>query len=192
MSVNTLEQIQCFHCGQVCNDTFWSGEKPFCCYGCKTVFEILEANDLCEFYNLNDRNVTPLKMVNHEAFHYLEQPEIREKILTFDSEAFARVSFFVPAIHCISCIWLLENLKRIDKGILRSEVNFTRKTVVVDFNPGLLQLGRLAGLLSSLGYPPKITLGTEEHAEPVTDRSLIIKLSVAGFCFGNAHKNLTT
>jgi len=29
-------------------------EKPFCCYGCKTVYEILKESNACEYYNIEN------------------------------------------------------------------------------------------------------------------------------------------
>jgi P-type Cu+ transporter len=180
-----VTEVKCYHCAQPCDEMHWVEEKPFCCYGCKTVFEILSANHLCEYYRMDERIGNSLKGVLNDAFGYLDDTPIRKKIIAFDSDSFARVSFYTPAIHCISCIWLLENLHKIETSILRSEVNFAGKTVTVDFDPGRIHLSRIASLLASLGYTPKINLDAEQRARPVTDRSMIYKLSVAGFCFGN-------
>lgn len=180
-----ITDLQCYHCGQPCEEILWFEEKPFCCYGCQTVFEILQTNDLCEYYNLESRTGISVDAVKNELYDYLDEPSIRRKILTFDSDTFAKVSFTIPAIHCISCIWLLENLQRIQVGIVRSEVNFTRKTVAVDFDPTTISLSAVVNLLASLGYVPKITLDTDESRKPAADQSLILKLSIAGFCFGN-------
>ncbi|MBA4053335.1 MAG: heavy metal translocating P-type ATPase [Marivirga sp.] len=192
MMVNSVAEEQevvagekCYHCGQLCDETHWLDNKPFCCYGCKTVFEILNVNDLCEYYRIEDRSGNSLKGVTNDTFSYLDEANIRKKIIAFDSDNFSKVSFYIPSIHCISCIWLLENLQKIEKAILRSEVNFTGKTVTVDFNPGQIKLSRIASLLASLGYAPKINLDSEENTGPAVNRSLIYKLSVAGFCFGN-------
>src|SRR5690606_2608132 len=118
-----LEELKCYHCGQACEDTLWLQEKPFCCYGCKTVFEILKENDLCEYYNLEKNPGIQRNKVSEETYAYLNEPEIRKKVLTFDSVSFSKVNFYVPGIHCVSCIWLLENLQKLNGGILRSEVN---------------------------------------------------------------------
>ena len=44
----------CYHCGTLCRDaTFMQADKAFCCHGCLTVFEILSANGLTDFYQLS-------------------------------------------------------------------------------------------------------------------------------------------
>ena len=177
--------LKCYHCGEPCDDTVWMEEKAFCCFGCKTVFEILSENDLCEYYDLEKNPGIQLRHVSEETYAFLNEKDIRKKVVSFDSENFARVQFYVPAIHCVSCIWLLENLQRLNAGVLRSEVNFSRKTVTIDFSPGKVALGSLAKLMASLGYAPKINLDQDASIKPPTDKSLILKLSIAGFCFGN-------
>jgi len=190
--MNVLEksvetQLCCYHCGTVCEETLWIQNKSFCCFGCKTVYEILHANDLCEYYSLDKNPGVQLKEVSSESFSYLDDREVRKKVVTFDVNDFVRVQFYIPAIHCVSCIWLLENLQKLKSGIVKSEVNFARKSVTIDFNASDVRLSEIARLLASLGYAPKINLENEADATSGkrTDRSLIIKLAVAGFCFGN-------
>ncbi len=179
------EKIMCYHCGQPCDETLWLDDKSFCCYGCRTVFEILSANQLCEYYALDRNPGLQLKDADPEAFQYLDEADIRKRILEFDSETFARATFHIPSIHCVSCIWLLENLHKIDKGIIRSEVNFVQKKATIGFNPEKIRLSAVARLLTSLGYLPAISLDSETPAQPQTDPSLVLKMAVAGFCFGN-------
>jgi len=178
-----VQAVACFHCGQPCEETLWLNEKVFCCYGCKTVFEILNDNDLCEYYTL-DKNPGISSNAEEETFTYLDAPDIRKKVIEFDSPTFARVQLYVPAIHCASCIWLLEHLERLNEGILKSEVNFARKTVWINFNPQKIVLSTIGNLLAKVGYTPQISL-EKETKKKTTDYALVTKLALAGFCFGN-------
>lgn len=179
--------LLCYHCGEACDDTLWKDDKAFCCYGCQTVYEILSSNDLCEYYDLEKNPGTQLRYVSEETYSFLDERDIRKKILAFDSDDFSRVQFYVPAIHCVSCIWLLENLQKLEHGVLRSEVNFVRKTVTIDFKPQAVNLSALARRIASLGYAPKINLDAEIKIKPSAtyDKPLVLKLAIAGFCFGN-------
>jgi Cu+-exporting ATPase len=150
-----------------------------------TVYEILSANRLCQYYDLEKNPGRHLNAPGEEDFLFLDDADIREKVIAFDSPSFAKVTFQIPAIHCISCVWLLEKLHKIHRGILRSEVNFPRRKVYIDFDPRSIALSTLARLLASLGYGPEINLEAEHAVKPRVDRSLVIKISVAGFCFGN-------
>lgn len=185
MSVAVAESVACFHCGQPCDEAVFCNDKPFCCVGCKSVYEILNENNLCEYYALQRNSGVSLRDAHPAVFAYLDEPQIRKKLLTFDSRDLAKVTFNIPSIHCVSCIWLLENLRRLNPGVLRAEVSFGKKSVAVDFDPAQVTLGGVAGLLSSLGYPPAINLDAGDEKPAGYDRTLVYKLAVAGFCFGN-------
>ena len=187
MPTAVIETVKCFHCGDPCDEPIYINEKAFCCDGCKTVFEILNANDLCEYYQLDGYSGSSLKNIQSGSFGYLDADDVRKKLLSFDSPNLSKVTFYVPAIHCVSCIWLLENLRRLNAGILKGEVVFGRKTISIDFDPTTVTLSKIADLLASLGYPPVISVedSDKKGQQPVTDRSLLYRLAIAGFCFGN-------
>ncbi len=178
-------KVSCFHCGLVCEEnSITSGSHSFCCNGCKTVYEILDDNNLCEYYSLDQKPGVSLRHVPEESYAYLDEKEVAKKVLSFSSDSFSRVQFYLPAIHCISCIWLLENLQRLNEGVIKSEVNFSRKQVTIDFNPSTVSLGTIARLLASLGYAPSISLQGQKIVAPL-NHTLITKLAIAGFCFAN-------
>jgi Cu+-exporting ATPase len=179
------QHVSCYHCGQPCEqEVLKADEKSFCCYGCKTVYEILAENNLCEYYNYQQTPGVNQRFVSEESFAYLDEPALQKKLLLFNSPDYAAVSFFVPNVHCISCIWLLENLQRLNKGIVKSEVNFAQKTVKIDFNPAVISLGAVARQLAAIGYAPQVNLEGKKESGTNT-KSLVLKLSIAGFCFGN-------
>jgi P-type Cu+ transporter len=183
MSAEVNQKLTCYHCGEQCDEAHEFQNKTFCCFGCKTVFEILHTNNLCEYYHLYDAPGSAIKPVD-EDLAYLDEPGIRSKVVQYDIQHAARVDLFIPAIHCVSCIWLLENLQKLMEGIVRSRVNFACKTVSIDFNSEKIRLSSIAQLLASLGYSPKITLDQPKGKTLFADQ-LLLKLAVAGFCFGN-------
>jgi Cu+-exporting ATPase len=183
---DVVTETRCFHCGELCEEIHWHDEKPFCCGGCETVYEILDSNNLCEYYSLNQRpgiKADPAAIAN--TYAYLDEPEIRKKVIDFESDSYCSVQFHVPSIHCVSCIWLLENLTKLNTGFIHSSVNFSKKTVSIDYNPKLISLGSVASLIASLGYVPRITLDQHQPKNQTRDSSLVLKLALAGFSFGN-------
>ena len=176
----------CFHCGQnIEKERISFDEKIFCCNGCKSVYEILNLNNLSDFYELNKKSGIRPNDENNSQFDYLDTPEIFEKVTDFSEGNTSLVNFKIPVIHCSSCIWLLESLQTLNPNINYSQVNFTRKTVQISFNHKELKLSELAKFLTSLGYKPVVNLETAEKKEESLDKSLVIKLAVAGFAFGN-------
>ncbi len=176
----------CFHCGQIIDkERIAFDEKIFCCNGCKSVYEILNINDLGNFYELNKRSGIRPNDENTSQFDYLDTSEIFEKVTDFSEGETTLVTFKIPVIHCSSCIWLLESLQTLNKNIKYSQVNFTRKNVQISFNHTELKLSELAKFLTNLGYKPIINLETAEKKEEFLDKTLLIKLAIAGFAFGN-------
>lgn len=177
---------QCFHCGQnIDKEQILFDEKLFCCNGCQSVYEILNIHNLDNFYNINKRSGIRPNNENNSQFDYLDTPEIFNKVIDFSEGGTTLVTFKIPVIHCSSCIWLLESLHAINKKIKYSQVNFTRKTLQVSFKEEELKLSELAKFLTNLGYKPIINLETAEKKHDKLDKSLLIKLAVAGFAFGN-------
>lgn len=178
----------CYHCGDDCNNEhIVFDEKDFCCHGCKTVFEILNQNDLCTYYDLEQNPGISLKSRKFDdKYAYLDNEEIAHLILDFNDAGKAKVTFFIPAIHCSSCIWLLENLYKLTDGINHSRVNFVKKEFSADFNPDIISLRKLLELLTTLGYEPNISLeDSNKKDDKFINRSLYLKIGVAGFAFGN-------
>lgn len=176
----------CFHCGQAIDkEHIRFDNKSFCCNGCKSVYEILNMNDLGNFYAMNKSSGIQPNEDNISQFDYLDTPEIFTKITDFSEGNTTLVTFKIPVIHCSSCIWLLESLQTLNKNINYSQVNFTRKNVQISFNQNELKLSELAKFLTNLGYKPVINLETGDKKEQKLDKTLIVKLAIAGFAFGN-------
>ena len=176
----------CFHCGLEIKkaDLIVFDNKDFCCKGCQTVYEIFSANDLGCYYDFeNSPGATPLDIEG--KYDFLDNEKILEKLLEFHEESTAVVSLTIPHIHCSSCIWILENLQRLESGIRSSMVNFNEKTVRITFNSNEVALKKIVNLLSAIGYEPYISLENYETGVKTEDRSLTYKLGVAFFCFGN-------
>ncbi|MDR1876158.1 MAG: heavy metal translocating P-type ATPase metal-binding domain-containing protein, partial [Flavobacteriaceae bacterium] len=175
----------CFHCGQSIEDTKVEfDDKNFCCNGCKTVYEILNQNHLENYYELNSKaGIKPEKGQNH--FEFLDTPQIFDKIIDYSEDGITLVTFKIPVIHCSACIWLLESLKGINKNIIYSTVNFTTKTVQVAYRNESYKLSELADFLTDLGYKPVINFETADKKPEKIDNTLLIKIGIAGFAFGN-------
>jgi len=181
--------LKCVHCGEDCgrNPIMHNGEA-FCCNGCKTVYQLLNQNKLYTYYNLED---TPgIKIETQEfdnQYAYLDKDEVKEKLYEFKEGDMVKITFYIPVIHCAACVWLLENLQLLNKGISFSMVNFIKKEVSVTFNEKEISLRKLVELLASIHYTPKITLDKKNESEERKEESkkLLIKIGVAGFAFGN-------
>jgi P-type Cu+ transporter len=119
-------------------------------------------------------------------FAYLEDETIISQLIQFRSQEQMNVTFSLPQMHCSSCIFLLENLHRIEPGITKSQAHFERKEVFVSFNPGIISLRKVVELLAFIGYEPAISLNDTTVPKKRSFNHLkIAELGVAGFCFAN-------
>jgi len=180
-----MTKTDCFHCGAECDSKpIYVDEKPFCCNGCKTVYEILNENDLSCYYDFEQApGAIPQELKSKYA--YLDNEKIVENLYDFIDDEVRVITFYIPHIHCSSCIWILENLDRLNNAIVSGIVNFPKKEIRITFNNAKISLRQVVELLSSIGYEPYISLEDTSITKPKIDRSLIYKLGVAGFAFGN-------
>lgn len=176
----------CHHCGEECETLHPEYEDlHFCCDGCMLVFQLLDEKDLCTYYDLEEHPGIQQKNVRRkEKYAYLEHTDIQDKLLRFREGKRAGVDFYIPSIHCASCLWLLEKLYALKEGILSSQVNFIKKEISIQFEWEKISLRELVELLDSIGYTPEINLQGSVEDKKV-DRKIIYKLGIAGFCFGN-------
>lgn len=180
---------ECVHCGQDCgkNPVIFDN-KPFCCNGCSMVYQILADRKLNRYYEMMPTPGIRLDQENSAGtrYAYLDNKEIGDKLLDFSDGGISRVNLFIPAIHCSSCIWLLENLHTLHPGIMHSHVNFVRKEVSITFRDTEISLRQLVELLHTIHYIPDISYNREKKDDhQKANRRMIMKIGVAGFAFGN-------
>ena len=107
------------------------------------------------------------------------------QLVDYQNDNLYRLGISLPSIHCSSCIELLEDLPSFYDGILGSEVNFEHRRCTVTASKDL-PLSFIAQLLEDIGYPPQISISQKfKEAEKTTNKNNLLKLAVAGFCFGN-------
>ncbi len=176
---------KCYHCGLDCNrEHIVFNEKDFCCTGCKTVYEILNQNKLGCYYDFETSPGTIPKDIQGK-YNYLDNPEISKKIIEFNDGINTVVNFYIPSMHCSSCIWVLENLNKLNTGVVQSMVNFPKKTVRITFKNDVVSLKETVELITSIGYEPYISLEDASVGKGKADKKLIYQVAVAGFAFGN-------
>lgn len=173
----------CYHCGdKIIGKPISKEDKDFCCSGCLTVYEILSDNGLDKFYEFNQQSGIKPATEGNAKYTALDVPEIFDDFIEFKNDDVYIVTFFLPAIHCSSCIYLLENLEKLNEDILNSETNFTARTISLTIKKNR-KLSEVATLLESIGYKPELRRGKENKSS--YDKKLLLQLGVAGFAFGN-------
>ena len=162
--------------------------------GCRQVYLLLNENGLCNYYDFEKNPAIKAKgKFMGDRFAYLDDETIYQNLVQFSSDKQTNITFSLPQMHCSSCVYLLENLHRIEPGIITSRSNFQRKEIFVSFNPGLISLRKVVELLAFIGYEPNISLqDVKENAKyninkknKSPNRKQIFSIGIAGFCFAN-------
>lgn len=176
----------CYHCGKKATATESTEEKLFfCCAGCEMVYRIIHKNDLGTFYTYYpQKGLTPKKEINYA---FLANEALWKDCIQFQDGTKIRVKLSIPSMHCSACIWILEHLSHIEPAILHSHVTFSKRSVSLIFDTSKTSIKEIATLLDKLGYPPDFSVGkhneTQQHKR---NRSLWLKMGIAGFAFGNS------
>ncbi len=125
-----------------------------------------------------------LASVSDKKYDYLDEPDVIEKLTDFRDDKYTSLTFYIPQMHCSSCIWLLENLYKLNSAVVLSKVNFVRKELSVRYLHEKLSLKELVKLLASIGYEPQISLDSvESKKEKHPDRHLYYKIGIVRICF---------
>lgn len=150
------------------------------------VYQILNRSDLCDYYNLNENpGISQRIKVRKDKFAFLDDEKVQAQLITFRDDKQVHITFYLPQMHCSSCLYLLENLHKLNEGVISSKVNFTRKEAEIVFLTEHTSLREVAETLTSIGYEPYISLNDLKEKRPAIDKSMVYQLGVAGFCFGN-------
>ncbi len=177
----------CYHCGEANpNDALSLDDKYFCCRGCMSVYQLLNQSGLCTYYDLNEgAGINKRQIQRTDKFAYLEQESIIQDLISFRNDTETHITFYIPYIHCSSCVYLLERLHVINSGVKRVDILFLKKEVSIIFHQKEISLRELVELLAFIGYEPHISLGKTPQRKNQISRRLIYRVGVAGFCFGN-------
>jgi len=178
----------CYHCGTPClSNNIAIADKVFCCEGCKLVYEIINNNGLCDYYSLQSHpGLAQIKSIRSDKYSYLDNEDIARQLYKFTNGEYTIVTFYIPGVHCSSCMWLLEHLHRVNSHISESRLNFTTKEVTIHFDKSKISIRKIVELLATIGYEPYISLEeTDKKKTKNYNKQRIYKLGVAGFCFGN-------
>ena len=187
-NIATCTKPTCHHCGDDClEDEYISDSLSFCCNGCHMVYHLLHANGMGDYYRFEDKPGISLKSISKSTYDYLDNEEIKQKLISFQEGFISKVTFTLPQIHCSSCLYLLENISQLDDAITKSIVNFTAKKATITYNNNKTTLRSIVELLARIGYEPKINYDLLDGNDKSStfDKVLIYKLGLSGFCFGN-------
>lgn len=180
----------CDHCGEQIIQEYKTETNGkvcrFCCLGCQSVFEILNANGLTDYYNLKksaDEKLRP--QYSEERFNYLDDPEFLKKYVGKEENVFF-FKFFIEGVHCVACLWILEKLPVLCQGVVKSKLNMSTSILEVTYE-GDQKLSDIARKIAILGYVPHPVMSNldVQKLAKKEDQKDLIRIGVAFACAGN-------
>lgn len=191
MSEHVKISENCDHCGELIispHQFILNGNiKRFCCSGCETVYQILNNNGLTDYYEL--KKSSPVKSSpihkSDESYEYLDHQEFLDKYATCNSNE-RKLDFFLEGVHCVACLWLIENLPKVSRGVINAKLNMQKSIVSITIN-NEGSFSNAAKQLALFGYKPHPVLNKAdvEEFQKKEDRKMLIKIAVAFASAGN-------
>lgn len=185
----------CFHC----NTTIPSGTNyvwnrgdenlEYCCQGCKTVSQIILDSGNTRFYDIRGSQIIPPIQSPEEdrsiREEYLNGELVREEYIREVEPNLWESHITITNIHCSACVWLNEKVLQDEAGIKYARINFATGRALVHFDPNIIQLSNIFALIESIGYLPRLHSPWKSNPSIQSNKDLLIRMGVAGFCFGN-------
>lgn len=168
-----------------------AGEQ-FCCAACRTAYEVIHACGLDRYYALRQRaggeGVPAAGTVGGAGGRYerFDDPAFQRLYCRGAQGGLMRATLRVEGAHCAACVWLVEALPRVARGVVESRLDLSRSQAQIVWDPARTTLSRAARALDSLGYRPAPARGVgAEESRRREERRALARLGVAGALAGN-------
>ncbi len=180
--------VLCKHCNLVVPPGLIDAARDdqFCCHGCETAYSIIHTCGLERYYELrqqlDDRAPAPGTDRTYTDF----DDETFRRLHTRQIGPLTRCELFLHGVHCSACLWLIERLPRMVKGLVEARLDLRRGIVDLAWDDRVVKLSHIARTLASIGYPPQPARDRKSRAHRVAeDRRQLVRLAAAGAIAAN-------
>ena len=149
--------------------------KVFCCRGCSGIYRLIRSEGLDDFYaKRRDWPPGPADQRSVDVAAFLENLHPAGDEIETD--------LVIDGIRCASCIWLNERLLQRTPGVTFARVNYATHRARVRWDPSTVDIGRILGRITAIGYAPKPFL-PHAYDEDLgrQGRDLLIRFGTAAF-----------
>jgi len=154
---------KCFHCDEPIalvsyNEvTDPAHQRPFCCQGCLTVYEVLQTKGLEDYYQIKQqagiyKRRSPVE-IQQAKYQYMDDEEFLLEFSYRNFDGLVSMEFYLEGIHCLACLWLIEKLPLLVPNVIHAKLDIEKSVVTVCLSSqGKFSL--VAQELNQLGYKP--------------------------------------
>ena len=160
----------CIHCGNELGRFWKMTDGPFCCRGCKGVYEMIHQEDLCRFYDLKPDSHSPAPLLKAENFDWLDR-------LLDEQETAGPVhlDLDIQGVHCAACVWLIEELFKRRQAGIQLRINPTLGKVELSWDPARGELKDFLAEVEKFGY----RLGPSRKGVRRHSRALLMRMAIS-------------
>ncbi len=174
--------VDCVHCGLpvLPGDVRPGTEPQFCCSGCRTAWELINAAGLSAYYASDDRRRAPVRP-SGRRYDEFDHPTFSRLYVRDAGGGMLETELYLQGVHCASCVWLVEQVPLLVGGAVRAELNVPRSLARIQWNPAHTSLAAIARALETLGYPSQpFRGGRADQRRRVDDRRMLVRIGIAG------------
>ena len=173
--------LACAHCGLPIPG---GRASDYCCDGCEVVHAVIAEHGLERYYALRD-DAQPAH-TSSATYAELDDAAFQRVHVDASPDGMRHAALYLEDLRCTACVWLVEATPRCVPGVREVRVDLGRARADVWWNPEATSLARVAHHLDRIGHVVHPYRGADREAtRRREDRTLLIKLGVAGAAMGN-------
>jgi Cu2+-exporting ATPase len=164
----------CLHCGNGLGH-FWSTDDgPFCCRGCKAVYEMIHQANLDRYYDIKPETHAPAATLRPDSFNWLDRLLAEQEHRRHDGGAL-HLDLDIQGVHCAACVWLIGELFKRREAGLSLRINPTLGKVELSWDPARGELKEFLAEIEKFGY----RLGPPRKGERKGSRALLLRMAIS-------------
>ena len=124
----------------------------FCCAGCQFVYELIAAQGLDQFYDLQNLTLPPVKSLVFQKRDYSWLEDLASIAERNAGGGDASMSLDLQGISCLGCVWLIERLFQRRAGALSIRVQSALGRIDLHWKSGECDVAEFAREVQRFGY----------------------------------------
>ncbi len=164
---------ECVHCGLPLGAHHREEDGPFCCNGCRAVYELIHEEGLDRYYELKNCRIAPPAELRPNTMTWLDP--ILEEAMVLPGGSVRRLRLDVQGIHCAACVWLLEQIFRRHRAGKHLRINPALGTVEILWDIAEEDLKDYLREVERFGY----RFGPARKETPRRSRDLLIRMGIS-------------
>lgn len=180
---------KCLHCAGELGKGWRAEDGPFCCRGCRAVYELLHGEGLTRYYELRQGPQAPVPSLRPDSFAWLDRL-LEERAAAgpaathgaapgggraLEPAGLLRLTLDIQGVHCAACVWLLEELFQREPAGLELRINPAVGSVDLVWDLARGDLKHYLAEAERFGY----RLGPSRKSPAPRSRALLFRMAVS-------------